>query len=161
MLRKGLFPGELAATLVGQVAAGLSAAHQCGVVHRDIKPENILEVEPGRFKLIDFGVAKWVENSTQQTQDGFVYGSDGYQAPELFCGKPPSPRSDLFSLGVVLAELLTGLRPTDSPVRSPEGMTAFSGEGRMIPPDLQHLRLPVVSARLPRIDRPPRRKCSM
>jgi serine/threonine-protein kinase len=88
-----------------QVCAGLAHAHGSGIVHRDIKPANIFVLKDGTAKIMDFGVARWME--TQRTQSGLVVGTAGYISPEQLRGKPADGRSDIFSLGVVLFELLT------------------------------------------------------
>ena len=108
-----------ALVVAAQIAAALAAAHALGVVHRDIKPENVLEAGPDRWKVTDFGIARWTVGSRVQTRTGVVIGTPAYIAPEIVRGDPPSPRSDLYSLGIVLHELVAG-RPsfTDpSPVR--------------------------------------------
>ncbi|MBZ0113652.1 MAG: serine/threonine protein kinase, partial [Thermoanaerobaculia bacterium] len=94
-----------------QTAEGLDAAHRVGIVHRDIKPANILLDANGQVKISDFGIAKMVGQQTELTQTGSVVGSPHYLSPEQVRGEPLDGRSDLFSLGVVLYEMLTRLRP--------------------------------------------------
>ena len=89
-----------------QVCRGIDHAHQNGVVHRDIKPANIFVTTAGTAKVMDFGVARWTPYS--QTQSGLVVGTAGYMSPEHLRGEPTDARADVFSLGVVLFELLTG-----------------------------------------------------
>jgi serine/threonine protein kinase len=101
-----------------EIARGLAAAHARGLIHRDIKPANIwLDASAGgRVKLLDFGLARPTETSTQPTPDQALLGTLGYMAPEQAAGRPTDPRADLFSLGVVLYRLLTGRLPFEGDV---------------------------------------------
>jgi hypothetical protein len=103
-------PGE-AFDLVAQVGDALAAAHSLGVVHRDIKPGNIMLTQGGRVKVTDFGVAKAIGERTDLTRTGTVVGSPAYMSPEQVRGEELDGRSDLFSLGVVLYELLLRRKP--------------------------------------------------
>lgn len=96
--------------IVTQVCEGLGEAHRSGVTHRDIKPANILIDKEGRVKIVDFGLAR-LEGVAQLTIEGAVMGTPAYMSPEQVNGKRLDPRSDIFSLGVVLYELLTGRLP--------------------------------------------------
>jgi serine/threonine protein kinase len=96
--------------IVAQVAEGLGYAHKAGVVHRDIKPANIMVVANGPVKITDFGIAR-MRATADLTQTGVLLGSPKYMSPEQVIGKRADHRSDLFSLGVILYELLTSTAP--------------------------------------------------
>jgi eukaryotic-like serine/threonine-protein kinase len=100
--------------LVAQVAAGLHAAHSGGVVHRDIKPANLLTSRHGQVKITDFGIASAI-GSAPVPAAGNVIGTPAYLAPERAAGESATPASDLYSLGVVAYECLTGTRPFSGP----------------------------------------------
>jgi len=97
---------ERVAEIIAQVADGLAYAHEHGIVHRDIKPANIMVLRNGSVKITDFGIAKM--SSGSRTQIGIILGSPKYMSPEQVAGKSVDGRSDIFSLGAVLYELLTG-----------------------------------------------------
>lgn len=103
-------PVEQIVDIVAQVAEGLAYAHQHGIVHRDIKPSNIMLIRDGRIKITDFGIAR-MASSAVHTQTGMVLGSPKYMSPEQVLGKEIDRRSDIFSLGVMLYEMLTGGSP--------------------------------------------------
>jgi hypothetical protein len=106
MRERGPLPWPEALRLVARVAEGLHHAHERGIVHRDVKPANIMVLDSGDPKIMDFGIAK-VEAS-QITAAGQVFGTPLYMSPEQAQARPVDPRSDLFSLGAVLYEMLTG-----------------------------------------------------
>lgn len=95
--------------IVEQVADALAFAHDRGVVHRDIKPPNIMLVGRGRVKIMDFGIAR-MRTSDLKTQTGMMLGTPRYMSPEQVAGRPVDQRSDIFSLGTVLYEMLTGTK---------------------------------------------------
>ncbi len=124
-----------------QIAAGLAATHEAGIVHRDLKPDNILLTRDGRVKILDFGLAKISappkaeapgETVTMRTEPGTVMGTVGYMSPEQVRGLVADHRSDIFSLGLILHELLTGKRAFSGET-SVEIMTAIL---KQEPPDL-------------------------
>ena len=94
------------------IATGMSVAHQSGIIHRDLKPANVLINEEGLVKIVDFGVAAAQhQGDTQLTKTGYVIGSPKYMAPEQILGKKVDARADIYSLGVILYEMLTGAPP--------------------------------------------------
>lgn len=103
-------PVEQALDIVVQVAQGLSYAHEHSIVHRDVKPSNIMVVRDGHVKITDFGIAR-MESASVRTQTGMVLGSPKYMSPEQVTGKQIDQRSDIFSLGVMLYEILAGQVP--------------------------------------------------
>jgi serine/threonine-protein kinase len=103
-------PIARAIDIAAQVAEGLAYAHQHGVVHRDIKPANVMLSVTGRAKITDFGIAR-MRSAEVRTQTGIVLGSPRYMSPEQVAGKRAEPRSDIFALGVILYEMLTGRPP--------------------------------------------------
>ncbi|NNG00701.1 MAG: protein kinase [Desulfobacteraceae bacterium] len=104
-----LLPKRQVLTMIAQVADALNYAHGCGVVHRDIKPGNIMLLKSGQVKVTDFGIARVMDNS--KTRTGIVLGTPNYMSPEQVDGKKVDGRSDLFSLGIVFYEMLTGEKP--------------------------------------------------
>ena len=93
-------------------ATGMTVAHQVGIVHRDLKPANVLINQDGLLKIVDFGVAAAQrEGDTQLTKTGYVIGSPKYMAPEQILGKKVDERADIYALGVILYEMLTGVPP--------------------------------------------------
>ena len=104
----------------GQLAQGLLAAHEKGVIHRDLKPDNLFVTDEGRLKILDFGIAKLVDSPAEEaapphspsphTETGAILGTVGYMSPEQVRGEPTDRRSDLFSVGAILYEMLAGQR---------------------------------------------------
>ena len=108
----GLRPSQ-AIELAALVAEGLAHAHERGVIHRDIKPGNIMVLRDGRVKVMDFGIAR-LREPTVKTQTGVLLGSPQYMSPEQVSGAEVDGRADIFSLAVVLYEMLTGVKPFDA-----------------------------------------------
>jgi serine/threonine protein kinase len=118
LARQGRLAPQRAAELAVEVCAALAAAHAQGLVHRDIKPGNVLVGPNGRVKVTDFGIAKAAVAATV-TGSGMVLGTAAYLSPEQAQGGPVDARSDLYGLGCVLYELLTGTPPFGSGAGSP------------------------------------------
>jgi serine/threonine-protein kinase len=94
------------------IATGMSIAHQAGVIHRDLKPANILVNNDGLLKIVDFGVAAAASSGdTQLTKTGYVIGSPKYMAPEQILGKKVDETADIYSVGVIMYEMVTGVPP--------------------------------------------------
>ena len=143
-LRRGAIPLRKAIDCAMQIAHGLAAAHDRGIVHRDLKPENLFLTKDGRVKILDFGLAKLGASKhasgqtatlTQQTEPGVVLGTAGYMSPEQVRGENADSRSDIFALGVILYEMVTGNQPFRKPT-SAETMTAILNDD---PPPLSQI----------------------
>ena len=109
LVRNGPTPIPIAIDYARQILSALAFAHRHGIVHRDIKPHNIVVGGDGRLKVTDFGIAR--SGASQMTEVGSIVGTAQYLSPEQARGAPVDPRSDLYSLGVVLYEMLTGAGP--------------------------------------------------
>lgn len=108
--KEKVLSAEAMVRIISAAARGLQHAHEKGILHRDIKPSNIMISEKGEVKLMDFGIAK-LKGSTSLTRVGSIIGTLEYMAPELLSGSTPSVTSDLYAMGVVMYELLTGKLP--------------------------------------------------
>ena len=124
LLDRGALPLRKAVEIAGQMADGMAAAHALGIVHRDLKPENAMVTRAAQVKLLDFGLAKQSgpapgENTATValalSEPGVVMGTVGYMSPEQVRGEPADARSDIFSFGCVLYEMLTGKRAFQAP----------------------------------------------
>jgi serine/threonine-protein kinase len=113
--RRGSLPIEESVGLVIQVCAGVGYAHRAGLVHCDLKPQNILITADGRAKITDFGIARALASIHPEEYSDVVWGSPQYFAPEQAAGVPPSPASDVYSLGIILYEVLTTRLPFEGP----------------------------------------------
>lgn len=145
-LREQIRHGRIAARRVidygVQIARGLAAAHEKGVVHRDLKPENLFVTKDGRVKILDFGLAKLTQAQPRseasaptiggETEPGLVMGTVGYMSPEQVRGQPADHRADIFAFGAILYEMLTGKRAFHKPT-PPETMSAILNED---PPEI-------------------------
>jgi serine/threonine protein kinase len=136
--RRGPLPPARAASLGVQACAGLAAAHAASLVHRDVKPQNLLLGTEGTLKLGDFGIAAGHEG-TRLTLAGTVLGTAGYLAPEQARGEQVTAAADIYALGAVLYELLTG-----EPSRSAGSLTELGAESGFEPPDVA-AHLPVAA----------------
>jgi len=159
-LAEGALPPSKAIEYAVQIASGLSAAHDQGIVHRDLKPENLFLTRDGRVKILDFGLAKLIDAGESrpeqndlatrvvETIPGVVLGTAGYMSPEQVRSQPTDQRTDIFSLGVIAYEMLSGRRPFSEP-SAIETMTAIVTKD---PPDLSSLgaAIPVPMVRIVR-----------
>jgi len=131
LARNGPLPPRQAARLAAEVAHALAAAHARGIVHRDVKPGNILVSKDGRVKVTDFGIARaWAD--TRLTLPGVTLGSVHYFSPEQALGEPATPASDVYSLGVVLYELLAGRRPWEGDSAASVAMARVSAPAPLV-----------------------------
>ena len=164
-VNRGALPVRKAIDAAMQIARGLTAAHDRGIVHRDLKPENVFLLADGRVKILDFGLAKGVakdpaaadETATAaaMTDPGTIMGTVGYMAPEQIRGHAVDARTDLFALGALLYEMLSGQRAFRRETAA-ETMTAILRED---PPELSVSRAELPPA-LERIVRLSREECS-
>lgn len=123
-IAKGVEP-KLALQYLSQIAAALKVVHEVGVLHRDLKPGNIMERSDGSLALIDFGLAKHADVEVEMTGTGEIFGTPYYMSPEQGHGQELDERSDLYSLGVIFHEMLTGKKPFLAP--TPMGVIYLHG----------------------------------
>ena len=130
--QRGRYSVEEAIPLIVQACAGIGYAHRAGLVHCDIKPHNMIVSPDGRLKVTDFGIARALSTILPDERADVVWGSPQYFSPEQAVGEPPSPASDVYSLGVVLYEVLTGALPFTAPTS--EELARLHLEMAPIPP---------------------------
>ena len=148
---RGWFPPREALAIMVPLLSGLAAAHTAGIVHRDVKPENVLIAPDGHLKVVDFGLARALSVSSQ-TRTGVIIGTVAYLAPEQVTGTSADARTDVYAAGIVLFELLTGVKPHtgDGPLAVAykhvnETVPAPSRFVQGIPPEVDRLVLQATS----------------
>ena len=137
LLAESPVPWPRACAWAADLAHALGRAHQAGIIHGDVKPANIMVTEDGHVKLSDFGIARF---ATQVSGSGRIMGTPAYLAPEQILGEPHSARSDLFSLGIVLYQMLTGVPPFDG--SSVAAVCAQILSAQPVPPSKRNPALP-------------------
>ena len=130
--QRGRYSVEEAIPLIVQACAGIGYAHRAGLVHCDIKPHNMIVTPDGRLKVTDFGIARALSTIMPDERADVVWGSPQYFSPEQAVGEAPSPSSDVYSLGIVLYEVLTGALPFTAPTS--EELARMHLEEQPIPP---------------------------
>lgn len=138
--QKGQFSVQESLELVIQACQGVGYAHRAGLVHCDIKPHNMLVTPEGRLKVTDFGIARALASIDPQERSDVVWGSPHYFSPEQAAGFPPSPASDVYSLGIILYELLTGNLPFTA--KDSADLARMHKEATPHPPRLSNLQIP-------------------
>lgn len=139
-MKAGEIDPDTAVSYIKQAAAGLGAIHQVGIVHRDMKPDNLMLRQDGSLALADFGVAKQVKMKITDTGDGDIVGTPYYLSPEQALGQPVDARCDIYSLGVLAYELLTGRKPYHASSAQELLRMHVQDPVPMLPPDLVHLQ---------------------
>jgi hypothetical protein len=141
LLRRGPLPPDRALDIVIQVARALAHAHAAGVVHRDLKPANVFLTDRGEVKVFDFGLAQFLGETLHRRA-----GSPAYMAPEQWRGETTDPRTDVFAVGVMTFEMITGRRPFE--VSGDHSTVLDDGPAPPIPPDLASHRISALVARM-------------
>ncbi len=141
----GSLPAERVAQIVADTASALATAHDAGVIHRDVKPSNILLADSGMAKLGDFGIARALDRASH-TRTGEMFGTPQYLSPEQARGEAATPKSDLYCLGVVAHEMLTGSRPFDKPTPIATALAHVQEPPPPLPPDVPEPLAGVVTA---------------
>jgi serine/threonine protein kinase len=150
VLNRGPLPPRRAVEFAGQIAEGMAAAHALGIIHRDLKPENVMVAKSGQVKLLDFGLAKQKSQAAdgrtatlELSQPGTILGTAGYMSPEQVRAEPVDARSDIFSFGCVLYEMVAGRRAfrATSAVETMHAILSaepadFEGDAARLPPAL-------------------------
>jgi serine/threonine-protein kinase PpkA len=139
-MKAGPIDAETAIAYIKQTAAGLSAIHDVGIVHRDMKPDNLMLRQDGTLALADFGVAKQVSMKITDTGDGDIVGTPYYLSPEQALGQPVDARCDIYSLGVLAFELLTGRKPYHASSAQELLNLHVHGEVPLLPTEHAHLQ---------------------
>jgi eukaryotic-like serine/threonine-protein kinase len=130
--QRGRYTIEEAIPLIVQACAGIGYAHRAGLVHCDVKPHNMIVTPDGRLKVTDFGIARALSTIMPDERADVVWGSPQYFSPEQAAGEAPSPASDVYSLGIVLYEMITGALPFNAP--SSQELARLHLEHYAIPP---------------------------
>jgi eukaryotic-like serine/threonine-protein kinase len=153
LIRRSSIQVRKAIDIAAQIADGLAVAHSAGIVHRDLKPENVMLTRDGRVKILDFGLARYqsmpapadgqpIAGTLTMTNPGMIMGTPGYMSPEQVAGSPVDERTDIFSLGIMIYEMLTGKQAFER-ATSIETMSAILRED---PPDLPATVPPALKA---------------
>lgn len=130
--QRGQFSIKDGLSLIIQACAGIGYAHRAGLVHCDVKPQNMLVTPDQRLKVTDFGIARAYASINPDDQSDVVWGSPQYFSPEQATGRPPSPASDVYSLGVIMYEMFTGQLPFTA--REPNTLARLHREVHPLPP---------------------------
>jgi serine/threonine protein kinase len=150
VLRRGPLPAERAYRLGHELADAIEHAHAHGVIHGDLKSANIMLTRDGRAKVLDFGIARRAsgpldETRTMTREDEGVAGTPAYMAPELLQGQPPSVRTDIWSLGIVLHEMTSARLPFDGDTRAAITAAILRDPPRPLPPNTPALLARLIS----------------
>jgi class 3 adenylate cyclase len=139
-MKAGTVDQDTALQYIKQTAAGLGAIHDVGIVHRDLKPDNLMLRQDGTLALADFGIAKQVSMKITDTGDGDIVGTPYYLSPEQALGQPVDARCDMYSLGVLAHELLTGRKPYLASSAQELLNLHITAPVPLLPPEHQHLQ---------------------